>query len=40
MGVDPARHDGRMAESEPDLMTLLRRLDDPEWLEWPMGRRH
>jgi hypothetical protein len=26
-----------MAESEPDLMTLLRRLDDPEWLEWPMG---
>ncbi|MEU4498120.1 hypothetical protein AB0F96_32995 [Streptomyces sp. NPDC023998] len=26
-----------MVESKPDLMTLLRRLDDPEWLEWPMG---
>ncbi|MGW4984905.1 hypothetical protein [Streptomyces mirabilis] len=26
-----------MVESEADLMTLLRRLDDPEWLERPMG---
>ncbi|WP_327324922.1 hypothetical protein OG735_22220 [Streptomyces sp. NBC_01210] len=26
-----------MVESEADLMTLLRQLDDPEWLEWPRG---
>ncbi|MEU0648241.1 hypothetical protein [Streptomyces umbrinus] len=24
-----------MTESEADLLTLLRDLDDPEWLEWP-----
>ncbi|MET7711501.1 hypothetical protein [Streptomyces sp. NPDC005407] len=24
-----------MTESEADLLTLLRELDDPEWLEWP-----
>jgi len=26
-----------MTRSEADLLTLLRRLDDPEWLEWPRG---
>lgn len=26
-----------MGQSEADLMTLLRRLDDPDWLEWPRG---
>lgn len=26
-----------MVEREPDLMTLLRQLDAPEWLEWPKG---
>ncbi|MGA4979343.1 hypothetical protein [Streptomyces cinereoruber] len=24
-----------MTESEADLLALLRKLDDPEWLEWP-----
>lgn len=24
-----------MTESEADLLVLLRKLDDPEWLEWP-----
>lgn len=29
------RQDERVTESEADLLTLLRELDDPEWLEWP-----
>lgn len=26
-----------MTDIDADLMALLRRLDDPEWLEWPQG---
>lgn len=26
-----------MTDIDADLMLLLRRLDDPEWLEWPQG---
>jgi hypothetical protein len=33
--VSRTRQDGRVTKDESDLMALLRRLDDPEWLEWP-----
>ncbi|MCL7377659.1 hypothetical protein [Streptomyces sp. 35G-GA-8] len=29
------RQDLRVAEHKEDLVSLLRELDDPEWLEWP-----
>lgn len=37
--VWPSGQDVRVTESETDLLTLLRRLDDPEWLEWPRDYR-
>lgn len=30
-------HDEGMTETGVGLMALLRRLDDPQWLEWPQG---
>jgi hypothetical protein len=33
--VSRPRQDGLVTMDESGLMALLRRLDDPEWLEWP-----
>ncbi|MEU7923350.1 hypothetical protein [Micromonospora zamorensis] len=35
MLVQLARQDVGVTRTEADLLTLLRELDDPEWLEWP-----
>lgn len=35
--VLPSRQDLRVTEHKVDLVTLLRELDDPEWLERPRG---